>query len=45
MNGGVGLQISLLGGFEVRTSDSGRVAFATRKAEALLAMLAVQPGS
>lgn len=39
------MQIFLLGGFEVRTADGGPVALPTRKAAALLALLASPPGA
>jgi DNA-binding SARP family transcriptional activator/tetratricopeptide (TPR) repeat protein len=38
------LTIRLLGGFEVRAADGAIVSFATRKAEALIALLAMRPG-
>src|SRR5262249_43538764 len=41
----MGLKISLLGGFEVLAPDGRPVALPTRKAEALLAMLAAPPGA
>src|SRR5262245_34727616 len=42
---GMPLKIHLLGGFAVRDSDGQPIAFPTRKAEALLAVLAAPPGT
>lgn len=39
-----GLQIDLLGGFEARAGDAGPLVLPTRKARALLALLAMAPG-
>ena len=38
------LSVSLLGGFEVRLESSAAVALPTRKAQSLLAYLALPPG-
>lgn len=40
----MGLRLALLGGFNARTDDGAALSFATRKAEALLAVLAAKPG-
>ncbi len=37
------LELSLLGGFDVRTARGGSIALPTRKARALLAYLALHP--
>src|SRR5262245_33411109 len=41
----MGLKIFLLGGFAVRGADAQPIAFPTRQAEALLAVLAASPGA
>jgi DNA-binding SARP family transcriptional activator len=41
---GVPFELRLLGGFELRDGRGGAVALSTRKTEALLALLALQPG-
>src|SRR6187200_387772 len=38
------MELTLIGGFEVRVSSGGRIALPTAKSRALLAYLAVPPG-
>lgn len=42
--GGGSVHIRMLGGFEVRTGQGAPLTFTTRKAEAMLAVLALEPG-